>query len=583
MNRNPDDTPGYVSLKIIDEIPPFQSPIEFEFDPEVNVFIGPNATGKSTILKLLCQEFLDNDYHDEWVPGALAAGVVGAPHNVDSNRFAIKGGPRRYWERPPEIHLPPQIYLPPVRDVAPVAPSKYGQTGPEDVSDDFLQGLVYVAVLKVIAGDAEIGIAEIGNADLNEVRSTIKRCVQKVIDRARQGLEPIYIIGKEEFLETLRSLSRDDKQGRADANAVEDAVHEKEVVAETRRQLQAVPGGRFLLNGVDPYTSFPAVRVKLALDRLRQDDPDRYERVMNVAADCCYDICPEVFTGEVDTYRDQEYRGRLVVSETAHPGEGLVLRGPAGNETVYIGQLSTGTQGLWWWICWLALKLAYRRPRYRFKQPAILLIDEIENHLHPTWQRRVIPALRKHFPQLQIFATTHSPFVVAGLKRGQVHRLYREKGVIKTDKLTEEEKEHKLVGWTVEEILQEFMDVEDPTDEETAMAAATLRWLRRRQPPPDVSASNWVGKCIEQIWGNHERLLGEEQALRWLSENQPDSQSSATAKEWWLATIERLRSAIGPDLEAGGPIAAQTDRFLEEIERIASEYGIKEEADEEDS
>ena len=44
------------------------------------------------------------------------------------------------------------------------------------------------------------------------------------------------------------------------------------------------------------------------------------------------------------------------------------------------------------------------------KQPAILLIDEIENHLHPTWQRRVIPALLDHFPGLQIFATTHSPF-----------------------------------------------------------------------------------------------------------------------------------------------------------------------------
>ena len=59
-------------------------------------------------------------------------------------------------------------------------------------------------------------------------------------------------------------------------------------------------------------------------------------------------------------------------------------------------------------------------------KPAILLIDEIENHLHPTWQRRVIPALLEHFPGLQIFATTHSPFVVAGLKAGQVHLLKRD-------------------------------------------------------------------------------------------------------------------------------------------------------------
>ena len=83
------------------------------------------------------------------------------------------------------------------------------------------------------------------------------------------------------------------------------------------------------------------------------------------------------------------------------------------------------------------------------KQPAILLIDEIENHLHPTWQRRVIPALLEHFPGLQIFATTHSPFVVAGLKAGQVHLLKRDaNGVV-----TASTNEHDIIGWTTDEIL----------------------------------------------------------------------------------------------------------------------------------
>ena len=65
----------------------------------------------------------------------------------------------------------------------------------------------------------------------------------------------------------------------------------------------------------------------------------------------------------------------------------------------------------------------------------MLLIDEIENHLHPTWQRRVIPALREYFPNVQIFATTHSPFVVAGLKAGQVHKLFRNDhdGIVRAD------------------------------------------------------------------------------------------------------------------------------------------------------
>ena len=89
------------------------------------------------------------------------------------------------------------------------------------------------------------------------------------------------------------------------------------------------------------------------------------------------------------------------------------------------------------------------------KKPAILLIDEIENHLHPTWQRRVIPALLEHFPGLQIFATTHSPFVVAGLKAGQVHLLNRdENGVVTATTNTED-----IIGWTADEILRVFMGV----------------------------------------------------------------------------------------------------------------------------
>ena len=87
---------------------------------------------------------------------------------------------------------------------------------------------------------------------------------------------------------------------------------------------------------------------------------------------------------------------------------------------LYMGHLSSGTEGTLLWIRWVALKIAHF---YDFEegwenQPAILLIDEIENHLHPRWQRRVIPTLKDAFPKLQIFATTHSPFVVAGVEGG---------------------------------------------------------------------------------------------------------------------------------------------------------------------
>ena len=108
--------------------------------------------------------------------------------------------------------------------------------------------------------------------------------------------------------------------------------------------------------------------------------------------------------------------------------------------------------------------------------PVILLIDEIENHLHPTWQRRVIPALLEHFPGLQIFATTHSPFVVAGLKAGQVHLLNRDQnGVVTATTNTED-----VMGWTADEILRNMMGVDEPTDQLTVDRANRLRQLREK-------------------------------------------------------------------------------------------------------
>jgi predicted ATP-binding protein involved in virulence len=50
--------------------------------------------------------------------------------------------------------------------------------------------------------------------------------------------------------------------------------------------------------------------------------------------------------------------------------------------------------------------------------PGVALIDELDLHLHPTWQRRVIGDLRRTFPKIQFFCTTHSPFLIQTLNAG---------------------------------------------------------------------------------------------------------------------------------------------------------------------
>jgi energy-coupling factor transporter ATP-binding protein EcfA2 len=55
--------------------------------------------------------------------------------------------------------------------------------------------------------------------------------------------------------------------------------------------------------------------------------------------------------------------------------------------------------------------------------PGVVLIDEIDAHLHPTWQRRIGLWFREHFPYLQFIVTTHSPLICQAATVGTVWRL----------------------------------------------------------------------------------------------------------------------------------------------------------------
>lgn len=50
----------------------------------------------------------------------------------------------------------------------------------------------------------------------------------------------------------------------------------------------------------------------------------------------------------------------------------------------------------------------------------VVIIDEIDLHLHPTWQRSVVDDLKKTFPKIQFITTTHSPFIIQSLEPGEV-------------------------------------------------------------------------------------------------------------------------------------------------------------------
>ena len=61
-----------------------------------------------------------------------------------------------------------------------------------------------------------------------------------------------------------------------------------------------------------------------------------------------------------------------------------------------------------------------------FDRNFILFLDEIEVHLHPAWQRKILPVVQKLFKNAQIFISTHSPFVVGSVDGAWVHKFKKD-------------------------------------------------------------------------------------------------------------------------------------------------------------
>lgn len=96
------------------------------------------------------------------------------------------------------------------------------------------------------------------------------------------------------------------------------------------------------------------------------------------------------------------------------------------NEDLKINQLSDGEKNLILLVSDIARRLAITNQNKEGE--GIVLIDEVELHLHPTWQREVLNGLQKTFPNVQFIVTTHSPLILANLNEDvQIFSIQRPK------------------------------------------------------------------------------------------------------------------------------------------------------------
>lgn len=111
-------------------------------------------------------------------------------------------------------------------------------------------------------------------------------------------------------------------------------------------------------------------------------------------------------------------------SFTYDPSEDDLIATAKDSRTLPFRMLSDGVKNMLGMVADIAFRAAILNPHLgpeaARKSPGIVLIDEIDLHLHPKWQRRVIEDLKRTFPEIQFFATTHSPFMIQSLREGEL-------------------------------------------------------------------------------------------------------------------------------------------------------------------
>ncbi len=134
------------------------------------------------------------------------------------------------------------------------------------------------------------------------------------------------------------------------------------------------------------------------------------------------------------------------------------------DEEIYLNQLSDGEKCLLALIGDIARRLAIANSSLEnpLHGEGVVLIDEIDLHLHPTWQQMIIPQLRETFPNCQFLISTHSPHVLTHVESNSVFMLENtEDGLIAHSP-------REMYGKTSETILKSFMGLETTRPKEVA-------------------------------------------------------------------------------------------------------------------
>ena len=166
--------------------------------------------------------------------------------------------------------------------------------------------------------------------------------------------------------------------------------------------------------------------------------------------------------------------------------------------TLPVRHLSHGERGILAVVLDLTRRLATANPRLRdpsMEAGAVVLIDEIDLHLHPKWQRQIVRKFRDTFPRCQFIATTHSPQVIGEVEHDRIQVLTEDGAFSPTHSF----------GVDSSRVLEEIMEA-DPRNRQVkdllSRASKLIDMERFKE------ARELLGKLDERLGGNDPDVTG---------------------------------------------------------------------------
>ena len=406
------------------------SELEITFDDRLTVLIGENATGKTTVCESLTKAL-------SWVLSAIKreniAGIEIAEDDIKMGEMSAGITVDMELDAHNKIHFALERSL---------------QDGAVAEKSDFKQLEDYARVIRecITADDCHITLPLFIFYSVNRpnfVRGARKIHLNRASAYDHALEEKVRISDMIEWFVTLENLSHQES-----GSELRDLIQFKGLLEGTLadfldEESKADPMKRALLED-----ALGGIRQKIAetdekIEALQCRPVNTAQKLKKIVSEIVCDLIPNA-------------EGIFVDRSTGKDRVVLSIYG----ELHDIQYLSHGQRSVLFMVADLISRLEILNPHLEDprESPGVVIIDEIELHLHPTWQQTIIDSLLKIFPNMQFVITTHSPQVISTVHNNQIRFLTND---YKTNQVRVHSPSFQTRGLSADNILLRILNIAD--------------------------------------------------------------------------------------------------------------------------